>query len=158
GAEPDPAAALPHAVAAAARFRALGMPLEEAGAWEEAACRAAEGGDLRGARTHARTAQALFDGAGAPTSVARVATRLRARGLRIGSTAARRKPTSGWDSLTVTETRVTALVGQGLTGPQIADRLGISPRTVQTHVSHVLTKLGLQTRIELAVAFANRPG
>ncbi|WP_182348051.1 helix-turn-helix transcriptional regulator [Tomitella gaofuii] len=158
GADTDPADALSHAVAAAARFRALGMPLEEAGAWEEAACRAAEGGDLRGARAHARAAQALFDGAGAPTSVARVATRLRARGMRIGSHPARRKPTSGWESLTITETRVTALVGQGLTGPQIADRLGISPRTVQTHVSHVLTKLGLRTRIELAVAFANRPG
>jgi DNA-binding NarL/FixJ family response regulator len=46
---------------------------------------------------------------------------------------------------------VAELVGQGLTSPQIATRLYLSPRTVQTHISHCLRKLGLHTRAELAV-------
>ena len=47
-------------------------------------------------------------------------------------------------------------VAAGRTGPEIAQRLNISPRTVQTHVSHVLTKLGLSHRVELAAAAATR--
>jgi DNA-binding CsgD family transcriptional regulator len=52
--------------------------------------------------------------------------------------------------LTPTELRIAELVGQGLTSPQIGARLYISPRTVQTHISHALRKLGLRSRVELA--------
>ena len=44
------------------------------------------------------------------------------------------------------------LVADGVAGPQMALRLAISPRTVQTHVSNALRKLGLHTRVELAAA------
>jgi DNA-binding NarL/FixJ family response regulator len=51
---------------------------------------------------------------------------------------------------------VVELVGGGLTNPQIGHRLFISPRTVETHLSHVFNKLGLVSRVELATAHAKR--
>ena len=75
-------------------------------------------------------------------------------GLRAGGPQTRRRPRSGWASVTPTETTVVDLVGQGLTNPQIAHRLFLSPRTVQTHVSHVLQKTGLRSRVEIAAASA----
>jgi DNA-binding NarL/FixJ family response regulator len=61
-----------------------------------------------------------------------------------------RQATHGWDSLTPTEGRIAALVVEGLSNPQIAARLYLSPRTVGTHVSHILTKLGVHSRIDIA--------
>jgi DNA-binding CsgD family transcriptional regulator len=46
--------------------------------------------------------------------------------------------------------RVARLVGEGLTNPQVGERLFISPRTVQSHLSHIFDKLGISTRAELA--------
>jgi len=57
---------------------------------------------------------------------------------------------SGWDSLSPTELRVTELVVEGLTYREIGERLGISRRTVETHVAHVFTKLGVASRSALA--------
>ena len=68
----------------------------------------------------------------------------------------RKRPSSGWESLTPTEARVVSLVAEGLTNPQIAERLFVAPGTVKVHVSHVFTKLGLSTRSELAAAAARR--
>jgi DNA-binding CsgD family transcriptional regulator len=61
----------------------------------------------------------------------------------------RKRPTSGWQSLTPTERDVVRLVSDGLTNKDIATRLFISPRTVQTHLTHVYTKLGLTSRVHL---------
>ena len=61
----------------------------------------------------------------------------------------RKRPTSGWTSLTPTELDVVRLVSEGLTNNDIATRLFISPRTVQTHLTHVYTKLGLSSRFQL---------
>jgi predicted ATPase/class 3 adenylate cyclase/DNA-binding CsgD family transcriptional regulator len=62
----------------------------------------------------------------------------------------RKRPTSGWASLTPTERDVVRLVSQGLANNDIATRLFVSPRTVQTHLTHVYTKLGLTSRVQLA--------
>ena len=62
----------------------------------------------------------------------------------------RKRPTSGWASLTPTERDVVRLVSEGLANNDIATRLFISPRTVQTHLTHVYTKLGLTSRVQLA--------
>jgi DNA-binding CsgD family transcriptional regulator len=61
----------------------------------------------------------------------------------------RKRPTSGWASLTPTERDVVRLVSEGLANKDIATRLFISPRTVQTHLTHVYTKLGLTSRVQL---------
>jgi len=61
----------------------------------------------------------------------------------------RKRPTSGWDSLTPAERDVVRLVSEGLANNDIATRLFVSPRTVQTHLTHVYTKLGLSSRVQL---------
>jgi predicted ATPase/class 3 adenylate cyclase/DNA-binding CsgD family transcriptional regulator len=66
----------------------------------------------------------------------------------------RKRPTSGWASLTPTEIQVTALVKDGLSNPEIGQRLVCSPRTVQAHLTHIYSKLGLTSRAELAAQTA----
>jgi DNA-binding CsgD family transcriptional regulator len=61
----------------------------------------------------------------------------------------RKRPTSGWAALTPTERDVVRLVSEGLANNDIATRLFVSPRTVQTHLTHVYTKLGLTSRVQL---------
>lgn len=65
--------------------------------------------------------------------------------------ATRNRADSGWESLTPAELDVVRFVRAGLTTPQIAARLYLSPRTVQTHLTHVFRKLDLKRRSEVAV-------
>jgi DNA-binding CsgD family transcriptional regulator len=62
----------------------------------------------------------------------------------------RKRPTTGWASLTPAELDIVRLVSAGLGNKDIATRLFISPRTVETHLTHVYTKLGLASRVQLA--------
>ena len=52
--------------------------------------------------------------------------------------------------LTAREREVAALLADGLTNGQLAERLFISPKTAAVHVSNILAKLGLSTRAEIA--------
>lgn len=65
--------------------------------------------------------------------------------------------TSGGDELTGRELDVARLVARGLSNGAIADELYISRKTVSTHVSHILAKLGMSSRTEVA-AWAIREG
>jgi DNA-binding CsgD family transcriptional regulator len=78
-----------------------------------------------------------------------IAYALRGRGRR-------RRPSNGWASLTPTEIDVVRLVVEGLGNRDIAARLFISHRTVQTHLTHVYTKLGCASRVQLAQEAAQR--
>ncbi len=55
------------------------------------------------------------------------------------------------ERLTATERRVVELVCEGLTNPQIAQRLSVSPRTVQGHLLKVFRKYRVSSRTELVV-------
>ncbi len=68
----------------------------------------------------------------------------------------RKRPASGWASLTPAERDVVRLVSEGLANNDIATRLFVSPRTVQAHLTHVYTKLGLTSRVQLAQEAAQR--
>ena len=60
-------------------------------------------------------------------------------------------------ALTEREREVLGLAAQGFTNQEIADKLIISVKTVETHRAHIMSKLGLQTRAEL-VRYALREG
>jgi len=68
----------------------------------------------------------------------------------------RGRPASGWLSLTPAELDVARLVAEGLANREIAARLFISPRTVQTHLTHMYGKLGITSRVQLAQQAARR--
>jgi DNA-binding CsgD family transcriptional regulator len=68
----------------------------------------------------------------------------------------RKRPSTGWGSLTPTELEVVRLVATGLTNPEVGERLFIGRGTVKTHLAHVFTKLGLRTRSELAAEATRR--
>ncbi len=68
----------------------------------------------------------------------------------------RKRPSSGWASLTPTELEVVKLVAKGLTNPEVGERLFIGRGTVKTHLAHVFTKLGIATRSELAAEATRR--
>ena len=58
----------------------------------------------------------------------------------------RKRPSSGWEALTPPERDVVRLIAEGLPNNDIATRLFISPRTVQTHIRHIYSKLSLTSR------------
>jgi DNA-binding CsgD family transcriptional regulator/predicted ATPase len=66
------------------------------------------------------------------------------------------RPKTGWASLTEAQLRVARLVAEGGTNRQIADRLFLSPHTVDSHIRHAFAKLGVTSRVELTrLALAN---
>ncbi len=61
----------------------------------------------------------------------------------------RKRPASGWESLTPAELDVVRLLTEGLSNKDIAARLFISPRTAQTHLTHIYSKLNLTSRVQV---------
>ena len=68
----------------------------------------------------------------------------------------RKRPATGWASLTPAEREVVRLVSEGLRNDAIARRLFIAPGTVKVHLTHIFAKLGITTRAELAAQAAAR--
>ncbi len=105
------------------------------------------------AMAEARAALAAFEKLQAARHADEAAAVLRSLGAR---------PTSGGSGdglLTKRESEVLELLGHGLSNPEISDRLFISRKTVEHHVSNVLAKLGLRGRAEAAAyATRNKPG
>ena len=135
---------------AATELAGAGRLGAEAFAREELACAAAATGDRGRAAVAMDAALAGYQRMGAVPDRDRALGRMRALGVRRGSRDAHRDATYGWASLTATETRIAALVRDGMTNREIGTRLFVSPRTVQTHVSHILQKTGLRSRVEIA--------
>ena len=137
-------------LAAAERYGDASRPLLSAKALEAAAGDFVCAGDRDQARAAFTRAVEIYTSLGAATDVARLRTRFRAHGIRRGPHAKHRQARSGWDSLTPAETKIAALVEGGLTNPEIAARLFLSRRTVATHVSHILKKLDVHSRTDIA--------
>jgi DNA-binding CsgD family transcriptional regulator len=100
------------------------------------------------ARSRLRAALVDFEQVGAASWAERARLELAATGER-----ARRRVLDTRDELTPQEVQVAGLVAQGLTNREIAARLFLSPKTIETHIRHTFQKLGVRSRTELAVAF-----
>ena len=124
--------------------------LDHAGACEDAASVLARSGQENGAKDLLSEAQARYDAVDVTAWLARVGAELRRLGVRQGARGPRRRPETGWDSLTPSELAVSRLVAEGLTNREVGRRLHISPHTVNTHLRHVFRKLSVSTRAELA--------
>lgn len=70
----------------------------------------------------------------------------------------RKRPPTGWEALTPTEVQVVDLVAQGLSNPEIAERMFIARGTVKVHLGHVFQKLEVRSRSELAAFAVRREG
>lgn len=99
-------------------------------------------GQLVRARPLLAEAVATADGAGARWLGAAAAEELRLAG-------GRRRRRSGGSELTAAESRVARLAGEGLSNAEIAGQLFVSGKTVDTHLQHVYSKLGINSRREL---------
>ena len=137
-------------LAAAERYDDASRPLLSAKALEAAAEDFVRAGDRGQARAAFTRAVEIYASLGAAADVARLQARFRAHGIRRGPHAKHRQARSGWDSLTPTETKIAALVQGGLSNPEIAAKLLLSRRTVATHVSHILKKLDVHSRTDIA--------
>lgn len=140
--------------AAADRYNVAGRVLDAALSRQQAATAAARHGNTQQARTLFAQARSALEGLNADHDLRHLEAQLRVAGMPPGKRGPRRRPASGWASLTGTERAVADLVAEGLTNPQIGARLFVSRRTVQTHVSHIFTKLDLTTRAQLAAKVA----
>jgi DNA-binding CsgD family transcriptional regulator len=140
----------PRLLAAAERYQEAGRLLPRAKALEAAAGYFVDTDDRTQARTAFTTAVEVYNALGAAADAARLQAAFRAHGIRRGPHAKHRRAQSGWDSLTATEIKIAAFVEEGLSNPEIAARLLLSRRTVATHVSHILKKLNVNSRIDIA--------
>ena len=140
----------PRLLAAAERYDDAGRPLLRAKALEAAAGHFVDADDRGQARDAFTQAAEEYTSLGAAADVARLQATFRAHGIRRGPHAKHRRARSGWDSLTATEIKIAAFVEEGLSNPEIAARLLLSRRTVATHVSHILKKLDVHSRTDIA--------
>ena len=136
--------------AAADIFAQVNHPFFGAQALENAAVVHAERGEASAAKEAYGRAAHTYTDLGAAWDLMRADARLRPLGVRRGVRGARRRPSTGWEALTAAEVKIAELVGAGQSNPDIAAALYLSRSTVQTHVSHILAKLGAHSRIEIA--------
>jgi DNA-binding CsgD family transcriptional regulator/tetratricopeptide (TPR) repeat protein len=135
---------------AAQRYSDGTRPLLAAETLEAAAGELVAAGDRDQGRAAFIQAMEIYTSLGAAADAARLQAVFRAHGIRRGPRAKHRTARRGWDSLTQTEVRVAGLVGEGMSNPEIAAKLLLSRRTVATHVSHILKKLDVHSRTDIA--------
>ncbi len=123
-------------------------PMALAAALEDLGCARLADGDRSGAvDAFDRVLRICLD-TGAARDAARTRKRLRELGIRRRVQSLDR-PKLGWESLTDAELNVARLAAAGYTNRGIADKLFVSPHTVNTHLRHVFDKLDVRSRVNL---------
>jgi DNA-binding NarL/FixJ family response regulator len=137
-------------LAAGGDLEVLRARLNRAQAFENAAVLLAQQDQVVAARAAYAEAIDTYVALDALWDIRRADARLRPLGLKRGARGPRRRPATGWAALTPSELTIAGMVAAGRSNPDIAAELFLSRRTVQTHVSHILTKLGAQSRVDIA--------
>ncbi|HYB87716.1 MAG TPA: BREX system ATP-binding domain-containing protein [Streptosporangiaceae bacterium] len=151
----DDAGILDAAVSAYARGS---HPLELALTCEDAGAAFARRGNAAHAGRLLDRAVTIYERLDAARDLARAEAALRQMGIRRGRRVTHSRVQSGWQSLTPSERAVVDLVAEGLSNPQIGQRLYISRRTVQTHLAHVFAKLHITSRTQLTAEAIRHQG
>jgi DNA-binding CsgD family transcriptional regulator len=144
-------------LAAADYFKTAGRVFDQAMALEDAAALAAARGEAGPARQALAAAVGRYEALGAGWDIRRAVARLQPFGIRRARDAYRTRPVTGWAALTPTEMKVAYLVAGGRSNPDIATQMYLSRNTVQTHVSHILAKLGARSRAEIVAEALAHP-
>jgi DNA-binding CsgD family transcriptional regulator/tetratricopeptide (TPR) repeat protein len=135
---------------AVAHYRAVGPAVELPAALEDLAVVLASSGRGSDAKAALNEAVGLYENLSAAWDIRRAEGRLRPYGVRRSVRGLRGERTAvGWEALTPTEIKIAGLVAAGRSNPDIASQLFLSRNTVQTHVSHILAKLGAKGRVEI---------
>ncbi len=132
-------------------------PLALASALEDLGRSQLRAGALTSGLASLDRALVLYAGAGADWDARRVRARLRLSGVRRRLITTER-PRGGWGSLTESELAVVRLVADGLTNREAAERLFVSPNTVNSHLRHAFNKLSVNSRVELARVVSDHDG
>jgi DNA-binding CsgD family transcriptional regulator len=147
----DAPAACRHLETALAAFVQAGIPYRTAQT-RLLLAQLLERSDREVAATEARAALSAFEALGANHDADAAAALMRDLGVKAARTGPR-----NFGRLTKREEEVLVLLGEGLSNPQIAERLFLSRKTVEHHVARILSKLGLRGRAEAAVAARSTP-
>ena len=150
----DPASGSAHAVAAVSAAAAIGADHDLALAHLLAGRCAARPEE---ALEHLSVAQRLAEECGARRTRDEAVRELRRRGRRLGRGGARAPGGEGVEVLSPREREIADLVGQGRTNREIATRLFLSEKTIESHLSKAFTKLGVGSRAALAARVAGAP-
>ncbi|MFJ8028647.1 AAA family ATPase [Streptomyces sp. NPDC096311] len=140
----------PRALASAVTgYRSTGRPLALAAACEDLGELMAASADPTPAIPYFEEAGRLASASGAGRDQERIRRRLRRLGVRTTPVRNHTAGPQGLGSLTESERKLIPLVVEGLTNRAIADQLYVSVHTVNTHMKHIFTKLGINSRVEL---------
>ena len=141
-------------IEAARQLRDTPRLVEFAATCEDAAATLVDHGRNKEAIELAAEAGRIYEAIGARGHLARTDAALTALGVKRLRRAT--PASSGWESLTAKELEVVELIADGLSNPEIADRLFISRRTVETHLAHIFRKLTIGNRTHLATTAIGR--
>jgi DNA-binding NarL/FixJ family response regulator len=151
----DPSTASGYAAAARDALNDAGLVLDAARAALVSAAALAAHGRRDQASAQAQAAQSVFESCGAGPYARRAASLRR----RIAERGSRGQPGTGngagrtaLSALTRREQQVASLVSQGLTNRRIAQRLHVTDKTIEMHLSNIFAKLGVSSRTETAAA------
>ncbi len=155
-AERDPGAGARLALHAAEQL-GNAHPIEAARARTLAGRDLGAAGDRESALEQLRRATTELTALGALHYAAQAVRERRRLGERLARGGARARATHGLESLSEREREVAVLVEDRLTNREIAERLVLSEKTVERHLSRIFVKLGARTRVEVARALQKQP-
>jgi DNA-binding CsgD family transcriptional regulator len=138
-----------HLKRAVEQFERTSRPVALASALEDLGARRIAAGEDKEGIEDLERALRIYVEAGAAWDARRVRARLRDRGVRRRVVRSSARPSTGWAAMTDSELAVARLVAQGLTNREVAERLFVSPHTVNSHLRQIFAKLQVNSRVAL---------